>query len=590
MPALTHPRPSGKHLAFSIFAGLTLLLGTSAALYASPVHTGHASAPTTSKPFTLRSGRSDAPVRTGEVNLATLPIAKAGSSSGPAKPIVTARVPETPAQQAAHRQWAMTHPSALPHASGQRLPTRSPNFVGGLTIPELVNQADGINSTNPGYTCCLEPDPAIAAAPGYVFEGVNNELEVYTPSYAQKFGPWTAQTFFGPLYHTGDLFNDPQITFDAERSIYLIAWWEYKSDFSADYLDLAISKTSTPSPLSNYFEYQIPGTVLGTNFLCEEPTLGYDYWGVWVSCVTANSASTNPGNAVFVFSTNAMLAGNITGKYAWWYNIPTELNCGTGCTPAFWVSPSIEDGVPNAEWVIATDAERLGNSVTVSDNLTLCAFTNTHAIASGGTPTMSCDFNALPLSYTDPMDATENPAPTLWPGYGTKQIMYRSGRLYFAMTITINCGGTVDDGIAWYDVVPQLSTVAAHNPQLVNGIYGNFSEGGYWCFSDGTDSFMPVLSPSNEGDVSLIYNFSSLYIHPSIGYTGRMAADAPGTLGQGGNSAIVVSGTSDVSSHWTEYASCALTTNLVTRGIIFCAGEYGGADEWDTRLFQLRME
>jgi hypothetical protein len=551
-----------------------LILGTSAALYASP---RHAATPSShGKPFTLRSGRSDAPVRTGEINLATLPIATPSEIAASAKRIPTVRRPILEAQQAVDAQWAKTYPSALPHAQGRAVSARSPNFVGGGDIPELVNQADGINSTQAGDNCCFTPDPVIAAAPGYLFEGVNNLLEVFTTSYTQKFGPWTPDTFFAPLKHAGDSFLNPQITFDAERAVYVIAWEEIKGDLSADYIDLAISKTSSPSPLSNFYEYQIPATVSGASDYCDGLTLGYDYWGVWLTCVNGivmNGGVEITGNRVFVFSTNAMLAGNITGKYAWYYDVPTDLNCSTSCTPAIMASPAIEDGVPNAEWVIATDSLM---SV-VSSNLTLCAFTNTHAIVSGGIPTGTCDFNALPLTY---YAIFQDP----------QQIVYHGGRLYFTQTTSINCGSGTVTGILWADVVPQLTTVAAHNPQWVNGLVSAYTEANYWCFSN-ADAYYPVLSPSNERDVSLSFTVSSGSVFPSLGYTGRMAADAPGSMGQGGDWSTVVLGTnSGPGFPLGLFSTCALTTNLVTRGILYCVGAYPGANAWNTRLFQLRME
>jgi hypothetical protein len=584
---LARLRPSGKSIAVSVLAGLALLLGTSSTLSASAPQSTRATAASHGTPIVLRSGTSNAPIQTGEVSLATLPTAKAGDIA--ATPNTNApfdRPLKTPAQQAAYDQWVKTHLAALPHAIGQQIPTRSPNFVGGGTIPELVNQADGLNSTNAGCNnTCSRPDQAIAAAPGYVFEGVNNALEVYTPTYAQKYGPWTADTFFAPIKHTGASFSDPQITFDAERAVYLISWLEIVG--SHDYLDLAISKTSTPSPLGNYFEYSIPATTSGSDDFCAYDTLGYDYWGVYVTCVTFSlTTSKFTGNRVFAFSTNNLLTGHI-GTFAWFYNAPTSLSCGSGClSPAYRLSPAIEDGVPNAEWVIASDS----GYGRVSSNLTLCAITNTHALGSGTSPTFTCDLNTLPDTYADPGLATEPGGGLIDPGLGMKQIMYRGGRLYFAQGSETNCGGFLQDGILWADVVPQLTTNAAHNPQWVNGLVSAYTEANYWCYTN-ADSLMPTLYPDTEDDMSLVFNVVSFTMFPSIAYTGRMAADAPGTMGQGGASHVVVTGTTASKSEgWGDYSACALTTNLVTRGILFCGGQYGGANAWNTRIYQLRME
>lgn len=206
---------------------------------------------------------------------------------------------------------------------------------------------------------------------------------------------------------------------------------------------------------------------------------------------------------------------------------------------------------------------------------------------------MTCDFNTLPLpqAYSDPVNADEpgNPG-AVDPGDGTKQIMYRNGQLSFAQATTVSCGGNTVDGILWAAVTPQLSTLAAHNPQQVNGIVSASTNAGIFCFSNAF-AYMPSIAASSEGDMALVFNTSSATVYPSIAYSGRMAADAPGTMGQTGASATVVTGTSaNTTGRWGDYSACALTTNLVSRGIAFCAGEYGGSDVWNTRLYQLRME
>ena len=86
----------------------------------------------------------------------------------------------------------------------------------------------------------------------------------------------------------------------------------------------------------------------------------------------------------------------------------------------------MEDGVPQAEWVSATDA---GYGVT-SSNLTLCSITNTHAVGTATVPTYTCSFNSLPLPYNDPNGAAQPGTSALvYSGYGYKQVAYRNGQL-----------------------------------------------------------------------------------------------------------------------------------------------------------------
>jgi hypothetical protein len=82
-------------------------------------------------------------------------------------------------------------------------------------------------------------------------------------------------------------------------------------------------------------------------------------------------------------------------------------------------------------------------------------------------------------------------------------------------------------------------------------------------------------------------------IYPSVAYTGRMAVDAPGTMGQGGASDVVVTGHNDDMTVFFTNAVCALGPNLVSRGALYCASAYGGTSAstfWDTQLLSLRMQ
>ena len=67
---------------------------------------------------------------------------------------------------------------------------------------------------------------------------------------------------------------------------------------------------------------------------------------------------------------------------------------------------------------------------------------------------------------------------------------------------------------------PQLNAISAHTPQTVSGIYANYSKAGYMCYSS-ADAYMPTLMAGQEGDMALVYNYSSSTTYPSIVYTGR---------------------------------------------------------------------
>lgn len=576
-------------IAASVLIGLTLVGSVASGANARSAQTGGAR----HGAWTISGAPIRGAVKAGEVNLATL----APASAAQVQAAASGRRPpasRTPAQQAAYRQWAVAHPTALPQAMGLAVSATGPNTYGNGALPVLTSAHAGLDSTNGGVSFGT-PDPSLAAAPGYIVQATDNLLVVYNTSYGLKYGPWTpAQLFASVMLPNDKTFSSPSIAFDAERAIYLIAWTE--DDVNAingtGVIDVAISKTSSPSPLSNFLVYQLP---FPNGNGCFSPALGYDYWGLYVSCLEYDNITfAFLGNATFALSLGKLLAGAAQG--ALYNNVPTAVGCSTTCDPAFVLSPTIEDGVPQAEWITATDQGELPQGGT-SNNLTLCALTNTHGLASGVPPVFSCGFNALPTSYGDLMSAAQ-PGTTalLASGVGYMQVAYRNGQLSLAMTSAMSCSGSTRSGVVWAVVTPQLSTLAAHNPQQVNSLAPAYTQAGYWCHTN-ADILEPSLIAGTEGDVALVYGVSSSTIYPSLAYTGRTAADAPNTLGQGGSWAWVIQGSAASGNFfWGLYTSCGLVTNLVTRGLVRCVSQYGGphtslgGSGWDTELYALRME
>lgn len=575
-------KPTLRILAGGLLS-LTLVAGAASGILAQ--RNSHANATTTTQ--SVQGGVSTSVVRKGTVNLAKLPVAHTQATAKPShRSIPTNRPLKTAAQLAAYQQYVKTHPGALPKADAQPAPSGTNTYHSGV-IPVLQSKAAGLTSVDGGGG--YPPDQAIAAAPNYVFEGVNNVMKVYNSSFSALYGPWTPDTFFASVYRSGDGFSDPQITYDAQRRFWLISWLEINGLTGADYIDIAISKTGAPSPVTNYNVYQVSPQVVNSDYFCDYPTMGYDYWGMYVTCdIFSISNGSFLGNNTYAFSLDNMLSGSL-GTWDHWSTINTNLG-----SPAYRLSPAIEDGSPQAEWIVTTNA---GYGVS-SNGLTLCSITNTVAIKSGTLPTLKCGSAALPLSYADPTDAAQpGTSVGLYPGIGFKQIVYRSGRLYFAMPMVVNCSGVTHDGIYWADVVPQLTTVAAHNPQWQNGIVSGYSEAGIFCYKS-ADAYMPTLTASAENDLTLVFNYSSsTSTYPSIVYTGRANTDKPGTMGQGSASHFVVSGTHSNDSHrWGDYSACALGPDGSDRGTVYCAGEFGGPNTvlggagWDTELYRIRME
>lgn len=559
---------------------------------------------TTPTAKTLQGATSTRVAARGSVDLSKAPTIKAGKLPSVSAAQVAAVNRPLPAAQ---RAKATGKTAGVPRdvASAQAPSTIKPNFVGGSTVPQLTRQAEGLNSTQGGGW--YPPDQAIAVGGGgvfsnqYVVEGVNNAVGIYNTNFTLLNGPYATDTIFASVKHSGDFFSDPQITYDADRVSWVIVYIELTPNgsggISHGYIDIAVSKNISPVGVpTNYYVYQFDTDLNADNEYCDYPTLGMEYWNLYVTCATFDFA-TNAflGNRTFMFSKTGMYT-NSTVHWGWFYSLPIDLSCGSSNCPAYRVAPALEDGVPNAEWVVATDASYLGTSSS-SQNLTLFAITNPNALSIDHLPTGTYIFGSLAGAYSDPPDAVQpGTTATVDPGAGVKQFMYKGGRLWFAFTTGVNWNGdsTTRSGVYWTDIEPYLTTMSAHNPQWASG-FSNHQQG-YYGYVGGY-TYMGTLFPSDEGDASLVFNYSSSSVYPSIVYTGRQNADALGTMGQTGQSTYVIPGTNpNGSGRWGDYSACALNVQATTRGYVFCGGEYGGSlasasgTGWNTRMYTLRLE
>ena len=576
---------------------------------ASPFTVTHASA---GKHITIKAGGAARLVRSGSVDMSRLPTLSRTNvpARGATRSLPPATLsPMTPSQQQA---WAQAVKSGKVHYPQviQRMvapkvaakPTNTPNTpnpnfdaCGYTVFPCEYSVFDGLTSTQTGGFAY--PSITIGSNPSYVLEGVNAALVVYKFSPQVFSGPVSASSFFGSVLQSGDTMENSQVFWDATRLHWIIVMEEYGVNGSGDsvsYLDIAVSKTQnvTLNPATQYYVYQMQtneglGGTAGN--WCDNPTLGGDYWGAWISC-NAYDAVTNGfvGNIVFGLSKNALYTGSFTGFF--WKQIPAP----NGSDLAFNMSPASEDGTPDAEFLIATDE---GWSASNDQGLTTCAWSGTHQLATGAQPSLSCVINSaiLPVGYTEPNDASQPGKPqSLYPGYGAKQVLYKNGAIDFAMTTAVSSSY---DGIFWAEVQPQLSGLNPAQPQQQVAESPLVRQAGVFSIV-GTkigsyDAFMPTYFPSSEDDGVLVFNYSSTSKGPDVAVTGRRATDAPGNMGDGGQWAYYQIGGLDTDGHWGVYAGCSLDTNLTSRGLIWCGSEFVGANTsaiWSTFIAGYRVE
>jgi hypothetical protein len=251
--------------------------------------------------------------------------------------------PQERADYQANARRGIGIPQAAIAARPRATSSLSLNFIGGDTTPLISKNVDELKLNQSGGF--YPPDQAIATDLSYVMEGVNNAVAIYrTSTGALAYGPYATNTSFVPVRQGLDTFSDPQMYYDVMRDRWIVTWLEITSGGLTD-LDIAISASNSPTqptPGAQYWEYQIPTTVMGSTSCCDYDTLGVEYYSLTITCAMFNTSNAFLGNAVFAFNKAPMLSGGTT-NYWWWTNyVNTDVNACGGLCAAYRLSPAIE--------------------------------------------------------------------------------------------------------------------------------------------------------------------------------------------------------------------------------------------------------
>jgi len=595
----SHAAPSSARLRRRRLAASLVALALSAVLTVSLAGAAgakqRASAALTSQPKVDAASGHGTALAHGVVDMAKLPILQPHAVTTARTPLLPSPDALTPAQRQVYNAKARQAAAAVPSAQPTKALTSpaspasaSPSFVGGGLNPLLVKQFDGLNSTQAGGGTGAA---AIATDLSYVMEGVDTALAIYrTATGALAYGPYAPASFFAPVYHAGDSFADPQLYYDTMRDRWIVLYLEVVPSGTVTYLDLAVSQSNSPTqptPGGQYNVYQFGTDFEGTakiSAYCINETLGVDYWGLYISCIEYRN-TVFVGNTIFAIDKAPLLRGAASPQ-TWIYNDAVKITGDVG--PALEISPAIEEGVQDFEYIVATDA----GYGSVSTNLTVCALSSQSNIATTQ-PTLRCLHNDQgTVSYSDPTPARQPGGSNIPVDFGTKQVYYKAGHLFLAWTSA--SGG--HDGIVWEEVQPQMDLLTIP-PRLYSV---SVIQSATFSFFDGSqDVYTPSIVGTDEDDIVLVFNGSassgSSPGYPGVYYTGRKATDPDQLMGQvqSGSPAQAISGTHTTTAPWGKYSACATSLNSVTRGGVWCVVEYAGATAdpgWNTRLFNLRAE
>ena len=429
------------------------------------------------------------------------------SSSDTVRP-ETDRSPQVPNKNAAPHPL----PTQPPSANGFAVTTQNGSTVksfDGLTHADQRLAGTGIY-TNTQFS--LEPpDQAACVGNGYVVDGVNNALAVYsTNSGTRVSGPTAFSQFFNrspEVIRTtrvrGDFLSDPRCHFDTESRRWFVTELEFDTDPATGVFNaalgnrarnlIAVSKTDDPTGGWALFSFDVTddgknGTPAHANCACfgDQPMIGFDHYGFYIT--TNEFSQINGafnGNQTYAISKWKLIsAANKSGS------LPTvvAMNNNDALLPyggqAYSLLPAIappanDDGEDTDNQTRLHGVEYFMSALdfTGTDNrMAVWALTNTASLSTDK-PNVTMQLTVINSeAYAGPGNVTQKPASSsaqtpyknlAAPTAPLEQLqsnddrtngntVFSQGKLLTTLNTAIQNGTTTTVGTAWFEAKPSF--------------------------------------------------------------------------------------------------------------------------------------
>ncbi len=498
-----------------------------------------------------------------QVRPAVLPRLSAPVALLPLAPVTT-----TPREMPARRGTpAVFTERPAPPVPGTSVATDAPR---GVSVP--LQSFEGMS-----YDGAVPPDTIGDVGPNYYVQMVNSgpngaNFAIYNKSGVKLAGP----TALGQLWLSAGVTNagtqygygDPVVLYDQLAQRWLLSQFAMESSDSPPWY-LAIAVSASSDPLGAYYVYCF-----------EENDYFPDYpkYGVWPDAyyMTSNDGTGLVG--AWAFERAKMLLGQparvLKFEVAGNFLLPADCD-GSAAPPAnapnylytmmddtYWPS----QGYPGPDryelWEYHVDWVTTNNSsVTMSAALPCAAFNYT---VNG-----YFNYNAIPQKgTTQKVDAVSE-----WPMW---RAQYRNFGGYQTLVgnFTVDADGADHAGIRWFELRRTVTTN-----------WSIYQEG--TLVPDANHRWMGSVAMNGSGDMALGYSVSGSNVYPGIRYTGRVAADAVGTLA--GETNIWLGFASQTAAdRWGDYS--AMSVDPADDATFWYTQEYIGSNgNWRTRISTLTV-
>jgi len=496
------------------------------------------------------------------------------------------------------------HPPTNPLAAGN-----APLISGFNGLSHLDQRAAGTGIyANTQFT--LEPpDQMLCAANGYVIEGVNNALSVYSTAGTILAGPEAFNQFYGLLpqvnrttFTYGDFVSDPRCLYDSGTGRWFVTELQLGvdpatgADNGTSHLELAVSKTGDPTGAYTLYSIDTTDTnpalgIPGCPCFGDQPLIGTDANGFYLSTNEFGIPGVGSGFAgehLYAISKFALAAGAPSIPVVQFYNLTLAEGIAYSLQPA--QSPAQQGFDVNAAAALNRDRRHGGTEYflsaldfngTLDNRIAAWALTNTASLATA-TPNLGLSDRVLYSEiYGQPPPAQQKAGPT---PLGTlvgepleslnsnddrmNQVYYAGGKLFGAVNTIVatpSCAACV--GIAYFVVTPDLDQGA---------IYGRITTQGYVAVN-GENVMFPSIAVNSRGDGAMAFSLVGPDFYPSAAYTlfdqrrgaASVQVGGTGTAPEDGFTGYVAFGGNGVA-RWGDYSTAVAEPN----GTIWGAAEY----------------
>jgi hypothetical protein len=426
------------------------------------------------------------------------------------------------------------YPPIVPHLSVAALPTMQSmgiaSAVGNVGFMGLTHRDQRL--ANGGNQFSVEPPTqGVAVGEGYLLEGVQNAIQVYT---------LTGLPILPAVISTNQLFGIPpaidrvtgvngvyptdlRVFYDRDIRRWFVLEWSQANDADGNPMpqsQMFIAVSQTPNPAGTYNIYTIDTTNSahsGCPCIPDFPQIGADQYGFYISANEFNDSTSQFVDAI-VFAISKTALANGSGS-------PTMSGYTLTMATGYEASLQPASTPPGASYITASGGvEYLISSKSRTDNdsnLALWALSNT--ISLNSTPNLQLIQVIIPaLTYITPAFATQRPGPL---PYGSTvggvlapidggdlrvlSLCYAGGRLYGTLqTQVTDEDGNILVGGAYFVIS------VAYRGGLVNG---SILRQGYLLVR-GQHLLRPVIAVNAQGSGAIAFSLVGPNYFPSAAF------------------------------------------------------------------------